>query len=82
MSHSQLNYAFMLFWSILGEILRKILFLLKKFLPRNETQKVCFSKPVWKGENSEENLDLLFVQSSKTEQILTKLFFFSNWATG
>ena len=30
MSHIQLNYAFLLFWSIFGEFLLKLLFLVKK----------------------------------------------------
>ena len=30
MSHQELNYAFLLFWSILGEIQREVLFLVQK----------------------------------------------------
>ena len=30
MSHQELNYAFLLFWNILGEILSEVLFLVKK----------------------------------------------------
>ena len=56
MSHIQLNYAFLFFWSILGEIHCKLLFLFKKV---RITQKYYFSQQVWKGENPEENLDLL-----------------------
>ena len=59
LSHIQLNYVFILFWSIFVEILWKLLFLLQKFLSQKETQKVCFSKQVRKRANPKENLDLL-----------------------
>ena len=62
MSHKQLNYAFLWFWSILGEIPWKILFLVKMWLSQKEAQKyleIFFSQQVWKGTNPEENLDLL-----------------------
>ena len=173
MSHIQINYAFLLFWSILGEIHRKNLYLVKKvtfserrienlrnlfnliflkrvnpeenldlfkqlllikpvkgdnikknyFSPQSEppraklcfsvvlkhfggnsewsslfsqkggylrkehwnTQKVCFSKHVWKGANTEENLDLFkqlfLIKLVKWEYIKKNLFFSSKWAT-
>ena len=56
------NFAFLLFWSIFGLIHWKIRFLVKKsdYLRKEQrnTQKVCFSKLIWKGANPEENLDL------------------------
>ena len=59
MSHIQLNYAFLLFWSIFEEFHWKILFLVKKknYLRKKlwNNQKVCFSQQVWKGANPEEN---------------------------
>ena len=62
MGHIQLNYAFLLFWRILGEILWKLLFLVKNDYLRKKvknTKKFCFSKQVWKRANPEVNYDLL-----------------------
>ena len=39
MSHIQLNYAFMLFWSIFEEIHWTIFFIIKKIISQYETQK-------------------------------------------
>ena len=38
-SHIEINYAFVLFWSIFGEIHWKLPFLVKKWLPQWEAQK-------------------------------------------
>ena len=57
-----LNYAFLLFWSIFGEIHRKLFFLdIKVTKLRNEhwnSQKVCFSYHVWIGAKPVENLEI------------------------
>ena len=60
MSHIQLNYAALLFWSIFGKIHGNILFIVKKFIISErsiELLRKCFSKQVWKVANPEENLD-------------------------
>ncbi len=62
MSAIQLNYDFLLFWSFLGEIHLKFLFLFKIAYLRKKlrnTQKDYFSQQVWKGEKPDENLDLV-----------------------
>ena len=57
-----LNYAFLLFWSIFGEIHRELFFLdIKVTISEKWALKYSeslFSYHVWKGENPEENLDL------------------------
>ena len=61
MSHILLNYAFLLFLSIFGEIHREPLFLVKKktFSEKStEILRIFFFYRVWKGANPEENLDL------------------------
>ena len=89
MSHTLLNYAFLLFWSIFGEIHIEVRFLVKKsdYL-RNEhwnTQKVCFSYHIWKWANPEENLDLFkqffFIKPEKGDKYWKKLFSSTKWAT-
>ena len=53
MRHILLNYAFLLFWSIFWEIHSNFLFRHKSDSLRNKhwnTQKVCFSYHVWKGQ--------------------------------
>ena len=58
MIHIQLNYAFLLFWNILGKIHWKNHFLFKNdYLKKKhrKTQKDYFSKQIWEGENPEEN---------------------------
>ena len=62
MCHIQLNYAFLLFWSVFGEIHWRLLFLVKKVTSQEEALNILetfFSQQVWKGANPEENLDLL-----------------------
>ena len=53
MSHIQLNYAFMLFWSIFGLIHWKVLFFVKKndYIRKEHknNQNVCFSYKFEKG---------------------------------
>ena len=39
MTHIQLNYAFLLFWSIIGKIQRELLFLVKKWLSQKGAMK-------------------------------------------
>ena len=48
-SHIQLNYAFLLFWSIFGEIHWKLLFLVQKNISQKEAQK--YSKNVFFSTN-------------------------------
>ena len=67
---------------------RSSLFSQKRGYLRKEhwnTQKVCFSKHVWKGTNPEENLDLFkqlfLIKLVKWEYIKKNLFFSSKWAT-
>ena len=67
-----LNYAFLLFWSILGEIHRELLFFCQNNdYCRNEhrkTQKVCFSYHVWKWKILRiirKCLNKFFVQTSR-----------------
>ena len=60
-SHIQLNYAFLLFCSILGKIHREHVFLVQKKLSQKVAEKlseICFSQQFWKGTNPEENLNL------------------------
>ena len=62
MGHKLLNYAFLWFLSIFGEIHWKLLFLVKNDYLRKKlknTQKFCFSQQVWKGANPEVNKDML-----------------------
>ena len=60
-SHILLNYAFLLFWSIFGEIHRELFFLELK-VTIAETSTEIFKKfvflPCLRGANPEENLDL------------------------
>ena len=60
MSHIDLNYAFVLFLSIFGEIHRKILFLVKKVTISERSsellRKFVFLNKFEKGANPEENL--------------------------
>ena len=61
MRHIQLNYAFLLFWSIFGEIHWRLLFLVKKVHISeisSEKHRKFFSQQVCKGANPEENFDL------------------------
>ena len=75
-SHIQLNYSFMLFWSILGEIHWKSLFLVKKVTSQKEAQiyleSLFFSTSLQRGK-SEENLDFY-----KEIQIFLSICPFSN----
>ena len=81
-SHTLLNYAFLLFWSILGEIHRELFFLVQKSDYLREEhwniQNFVFPYHVWKGANPEENLDLfkqLFFIKPVKGDILTKIVF-------
>ena len=61
MSHIEINYVFLLFWSILGEIHRKNLFLVKKVTfseRRIEKLRNLFNLIFLIKVNPEENLDL------------------------
>ena len=82
MSHIQLNYAFLLFWSIFGELHWKLLFLVKKWLPQIGAQKYSESLFIYTSLKSGKSrgkfgyfVNNPFVQSSKTEQILIKTVF-------
>ena len=82
MSHIQLSYSFLLFWSIFGEINWKILFLFKKFLSQKESQKyserLLFSKSLKRRKARGKfgfGVNNSFVQSSKMGQLLTKNVF-------
>ena len=81
MSHIQLNYAFLLFWSILGKFQENFPFLSKKELSQKEALKyseILFFLICLKSVNHELNLDLfkhVFEQTSKMGQILTKTVF-------
>ena len=61
-SHILLNYAFLLFWSIFGEIQRKLFFLdIKVTISETSTEilrKYVFLTMFEKEKNPEENLDL------------------------
>ena len=87
MSHIQINYAFLLFWSILGEIHRKNLFLVKKvtFSERSiEKLRNLFNLILLERVNPEENLDLfkqLFLIKPVKGDTIKKKFFSSKWAT-
>ena len=82
MSHIQLNYAFLLFWSIFGEMNRELLFLVKKVaISERSTEilrKLVFLNMFVKGKPY---IKLGFVktspfdQTSKKCQILTKNVF-------
>ena len=76
MSHLELNYAFLLFWSILGEIQREVLFLgkkgaiserstetLRKFVFLNMFEKGQILRKIWIC------FKTLFDQTSKMEKI-------------
>ena len=61
MSHTLLNYAFLLFWSIFGEILWELFFLdINVTIAETSTEKLrnLIFLPCSEGPNSEENLDL------------------------
>ncbi len=82
MSHIQ-NNAFLLFWSIFGEIHWKLLFLAKKVTiseRSSEILRIFFSSTSLKRGKSRRKFGYvvkpLFVQSSKTGKILTKTVFF------
>ena len=75
MSHILLNYAFLLFSSILGEIHRELFFLVKKKISLKRALKnseSLFFLPCLKGENPEENLDtfklLFFIKQVKGDK--------------
>ena len=86
-SHIQINYAFLLFWSILGEIHRKNLFLVKKvtFSERSiEKLRNLFNLILLERVNPEENLDLfkqLFLIKPVKGDTIKKKIFSSKWAT-
>ena len=82
MSHIQKNYAFLLFWSILGEIHRELLFLvqkvtiseksteiLRKFVSLNKFEKGQIQRNFWICLNE------CFEEISKMREILTKTCF-------
>ena len=81
MSHILLNYAFLLFWSILWEIHRELFFLDKKVTISKGALKYSesfFLLPCLKGANPEENLDLfkqLFLIKPVIGNKLTKIVF-------
>ena len=82
MSHILLNYAFLLFWSIYGEIIRELFFLDLKVTSQKRALKFSESRfflPCLKADNPEENLALFkqifFKQTSKRGYILTKTVF-------
>ena len=70
MSHTQLNYAFLLFWSILGEIHWKFLFLIKNVTISEKSSEILWT--------------LVFLNKFEKGQILLKIcicvnnFFWSN----
>ncbi len=89
MSHIQLNYAFLLFWSILGEIYWKLLFLVKKmtiserssekirkFVFLNMFEKEKIQKKIWICCKQ----PFLF-KAIKWDKYIKKKFFSSKWAT-
>ena len=82
MSHIQLNYAFVLFWSILGEIHRKIFFLVQKVTLSDRSAEILrkfdYLNKFEKGKIQVKICILLtnvFDQTSKMGQILTKTLF-------
>ena len=82
MSQIQLNYAFLLFWCILEEIHRELLFLVQRVTiseKNTEIIRIFFFKQVWKGANLEENLDLFnrlfFIKPVKWGKSLKKTWF-------
>ena len=85
MSHILLNYAFLFFWSIYGEIIRELFFLDLKVTSQKRALKFSeswFFLPCLKADNPEENLALFkqffFKQTSKRGYILTKTLFLHN----
>ena len=61
LSHIQLNFAFLLFWSIFWEIHRELLFLVKKVTISEKSTEIIrnfFFLTCLKIENPDENLDL------------------------
>ena len=81
MSHIQINYAFLLFWSILGEIHRKNPYLFKKVTfseRRIENLRNLFNLIFLKRVNPEENLDLfkqlLLIKPVKGDNIKKNIF--------
>ena len=85
MSHIQLNYAFLFFRSIFGEIHQKILFLVKKLIISERSteilRKFVFLYKFEKGQILRKiliGLKNFFDQSSKRGPILTKTFFLLN----
>ncbi len=59
-SHLLLNYAFLLFWSIFGEIHRELFFLVKKVTSSETSTEILrnfFFYHIWKETNPEENVD-------------------------
>ena len=89
MSHIQLNYAFVLFWSILGEIQWKLLFLLKK-MTILERRPEIFRKFIFlnkfENEQIQRKIRICFYQpflfkALKLDKYKQKLFFSSKWAT-
>ena len=81
MSHIQINYAFLLFWSILGEIHRKNLFLVKKvtFSERSiENLRNLLNLIFFKRVNPDENVDLFkqlfLIKPVKGDNIKKKVF--------
>ena len=81
-SHIQLKYAFLLFWSIFGEIHREHLFLFQIWLSQKGAQKNSesfFSLRVWKGAHPEKNLDLFkqlfLIKPLKWDKYKKKLVF-------
>ena len=87
-SHIQLNYAFLLFWSIFGEFHRNILFLVKKkFWERSSEviRKLVFVK---KFENEQILRKIricckqpFLFKALKLDKYKQKMFFSSKWAT-
>ena len=81
-SHIQLNYAFLLFWSIVGEIHRELLFLVKKVATserRSEIPRKFVFRNMFEKGKSWVKLGFvytaLFDQTSKWGQKLTKTVF-------
>ena len=82
MSHTLLNYAFLLFLNFLGEIHREHFFIdIKVTISETSTEilRIFFFLPCLKRANYEENLDLfkqLFLnKTSKVDKYYQKLFF-------
>ena len=84
-SHTQLNYAFLLFWRIFGEMRREHFFLVKNVnISERSTEilrKLVFLNMFEKGKSWGKFgfvLTTVFGQTSKRGQILTKTFFLQN----